>query len=89
MTEREIERKVDAAVMGAHITPAMRGWATALCRQNPDSFDAFIGSFPPAYAYLFKGSGLDGRPIPRSEAPQSDTASGIAAQLGLDPKRLA
>ena len=88
MTEREVERKVDAAVMGAYITPAMRGWATALCRQNPDSFDAFIGSFPPAFAHLFAGSGLDRRPIPRSEAPPQDSASGIAAQLGLDPKRL-
>ena len=88
MTEREVERKVEAAVMGAYITPAMRGWATALCRQNPDSFDAFIGSFPPAFAHLFAGSGLDRRPIPRSEAPPQDSASGIAAQLGLDPKRL-
>lgn len=43
--------KVDDAVKKGHILPPMKAWATALCRQNEASFDAFIAGSVPAYGH--------------------------------------
>jgi phage I-like protein len=79
--ERDIEAKVGAAVKGAYITPAMRDWATELCRSNPDSFDTFISSQPPAWGHILT-SQFDG--IDQTSAPrETEMESHICRQLGL------
>ena len=60
VAEREVTAAVDAAGKGGHITPGMRGWATALCRQDPDSFAEFVGSSLAPYAHLSERVGLSG-----------------------------
>lgn len=88
MTEREVEAKVEAAVMSAHISPAMRDWATALCRENPASFDAFLSSSAPMFGHLFERKKAFDRAPGVTGTPARDAAGDIASQLGLDPKRL-
>jgi phage I-like protein len=39
--------KVTAAMQSGKVSPAMRDWALALCRSNPDSFDEFVSRVPP------------------------------------------
>lgn len=51
--ESDVEAMVTDALDNGFITPGMRDWATALCRQDPDSFAQFTKSATPAYAYLF------------------------------------
>ena len=58
--------KVEDALRKGYITPAMRGWATALCAQDPDSFDAFITTSAPAYADLTKPSHMTAAPPGRA-----------------------
>ena len=83
--------KVEDALRKGYITPAMRGWATALCAQDPDSFDAFIAKSAPAYAHLTKPSHMTGAPPGRTttgRTDDSDAAAAICAQLGLPPGSL-
>ena len=83
--------KVEDALRKGYITPAMRGWATALCAQDPDSFDAFITKSAPAYAHLTKPSHMTGTPPGKSatgRTDDSDAAAAICAQLGLPPGSL-
>ncbi|WP_296643740.1 phage protease, partial [Roseinatronobacter sp.] len=85
------QSRVSEAMREGYITPAMQGWAVALCRQDPDSFDRFIASSPPAFGHLFEGSGA------RSMAPekrfstsaQSAEEMAVCSQLGIDPAKLA
>lgn len=82
--DQEAETLVDAAMSEGYLTPAMREWAVALCRQDRDSFDAFVQSATPAYAHLFRAPLA--RPLNRSRAPASDPlAQAICSQLGIDP----
>ena len=87
MSEREAEAKVDTALNGGYITPAMVPWATSLCRQNPEAFDGFLTSSAPAWAHLFRRRDHLGQP-PRSTRERQDAAAEIAAQLGLSPDAL-
>lgn len=86
MSERDAVTKVEKAVDGGYITPAMRDWAVALCKASPDSFDGFLTSATPAYAHLFTTIAAN-RQVPNSVQPEADPNS-VAAILGLDPKRL-
>lgn len=53
LAEEAASRKVDDATRALDIPHAMRDWALALCRSNPDSFDAFLKATPgPAFAHL-------------------------------------
>lgn len=87
LSEREATAMVDDAVMGGYITPAMKPWAVALCTQDPASFKSFMASSAPAYAHLFKPSGLHRSQLTDAAtiAPATDVAM-MAEQLGLDPK---
>lgn len=84
MREDEARARVDAAISGGCLPPAMRDWAVAHCRQDPASFDAFLDAVSPAFACLFEAS-------PAARAPQTDdgaAAERIARQLGLAPDAL-
>ncbi|MFJ1294137.1 phage protease [Paracoccus yeei] len=87
MSEREAEAKVDTALNGGYITPAMVPWATALCRQDPKAFDGFLASSAPAWAHLFRPALNLQRPQTASRE-RADAAAEIAAQLGLPPDAL-
>ena len=88
LSEEAATTKVEVALRKGYITPAMRGWATALCAQDPDSFDAFIAKSNPAYAHLTKPSHMTGAPPGRTATgcrDDSDAAAAICAQLGPSP----
>ena len=89
LRESEVERRVKEAVMGGYIAPGMKDWATALCRDNPVHFDAFLSAAMPAYAHFFKPI-IAGRapPMAGGAAAASPEAQAICAQLDLDPKAL-
>lgn len=81
------EAKIDTALNGGYITPAMVSWATALCRQDPKAFDSFPASSAPAWAHLFRPA-LN-RQLPQTASRErADAAAEIAAQLGLPPDAL-
>jgi len=90
-SEQQAQSRVAEAMREGYITPAMKDWAVALCRQDPDSFDRFIASSPPAFGHLFGPSGA------RSMAPekrfstsaQSAEEMAVCSQLGIDPAKLA
>lgn len=79
---------VQTAMDRGCITPAMRPWATALCRSDPASFDTFVETAGPVFAYLFEPKKLP--PLPGA-APvfADDTETAIARNLGIDPDALA
>lgn len=82
LSEQAIARRVDDAVLTGVITPGMREWATALCSQDPDSFDTFVHSVGPVFGHLFKTR--EGKqPETGNTFGQSPEAESIAAQLGL------
>ncbi len=83
--------KVEDALRKGYITPAMRGLATALCTQDPDSFDGFIAKSTPAYAHLTKPSHMTGTPpgiTATGRSDDGDAAAAICARLGLPPGSL-
>lgn len=86
--EKEAEALVEAAMSEGYLTPGMRDWAIDLCRQDRDSFDAFLSSAPPAFAHL--GQPPLGRPLDPKRAHAGDPlAEAVCHQLGLDPRDLA
>ncbi len=86
--ESDVETMVTKALESGYITPGMRDWATALCRQNPDSFAEFTDSAAPAYAHLFKPAiGGGTAPEPRSRA-YDEAELAICAQLDIEPGTL-
>lgn len=87
MRESEAKARVELAMNAGHITPAMRGWATALCQQDPESFETFIAKSPAPYAHLTREL-VPGRPpgsSPQNQAQASDGEAAICEQLGLKP----
>jgi phage I-like protein len=88
-SEREAETKVSEAMSNGYLSPAMRGWALALCKQSPASFDGFIASAIPQFEHFFQPSQLGSRPPQQSRvADNSSEALAICAQLGLKPEDL-
>ena len=85
--EGDVAATVNDALSKGFITPGMRDWATALCRQDPESFAAFTTAAPPAFAHLFdtvekpsmkdQGSGI-----------HDDAELAICKQLDLEPGTL-
>ena len=89
MRETEAEAKIGAAIKEGHITPAMRPWATALCRQDPALFDDFLAKSPAPFAHLSRLLTLGNAFGTASEkAAHSAEAAAICAQLGLSPDAL-
>ncbi len=86
--ESDIEAMVSDAIDNGFITPGMRDSATALCRQDPDSFVEFTTSAPPAYAHLFKPA-IGGLPATDLKSRAFDEAElAICAQLDIEPGTL-
>lgn len=82
----EAEHRVAAALDAGHITPALKPWALALCRQDPASFDRFVGSSPAPFAHLVEPV-LAGRQPPGgggSAAGRSEDERAICRQLGIE-----
>lgn len=44
--EGQAAAKVEAAMLAGKVSPAMKGWALALCAQNADAFDQFVATAP-------------------------------------------
>lgn len=89
MRESDAVARVDAALRDGHITPALSGWAKALCMQDAASFETFIARSPAPYAHLHRQLVNGAPPVQRSEtALASQEEATICAQLGLKPEAL-
>ncbi|MDP2739894.1 MAG: phage protease [Pseudorhodobacter sp.] len=82
MSERAVSGRVEDALRRGFITPAMRSWATALCAQDPASFERFMTSSVPAYAHLTREL-LPTAFASQTAAQGSAEAEAICRQLGL------
>lgn len=74
-----------------YLSPAMRDWATALCRSDEASFDTFMASSVPAFAHLFAPPMDHMKKPPPATAHRregSPEAEALCAQLGLPPGSL-
>lgn len=88
MSERAADKRVGEALAAGYITPAMRPWALALCREKPESFETFLSSSMPAYAHFLHPIIPTGKPPAASAAALSPEAQAICRQLDLDPEAL-
>jgi phage I-like protein len=88
-SEERANQKVSEALRLGHISPALKDWATALCRSDEASFDRFVANSVPQFGHLFTPSHAAGEP-PRSHhhKASSDLANAICSQLGLKPGSL-
>jgi len=82
MSERAVSGKVEDALRRGFITPAMRPWATALCAQDPESFERFLASSVPAFAHLGREL-LPAAFVSQATVQGSAEAEAICRQLGL------
>ena len=84
--------KVRVALQQGYITNGMKDWALALCQTDEGSFDNFLATTGPSFAYLSKSAGIEGLPpgqSHRAAESESETEAAICAQLGLKPGTLA
>ena len=89
LSEGRTQAKVDEALRSGHISPAMRGWATALCFNDEASFERFVSSSIPQFAHLMKPMQRPGLAPGQTRQDQgSEFADAICAQLGLKPGSL-
>jgi len=87
MRKADAKAKVDDALRKGHLTPAMRGWASALCMSDPGSFDDFMSRSAAPYASLHRTLLPNGY-VGTSQTPSvSDAEQAICSQLGLTPGR--
>lgn len=87
MNEQTAAAMVQKAFDEGYLTPAMRGWATALASQDPDSFKAFLGTAPRPFSHLLTPMQRPLSPV-AAQDDDSDEAAAICAQLGLRPGSL-
>jgi phage I-like protein len=87
-SEDQARRKVDKALQSGHLSPAMKDWATALCRSDEASFDRFIASSIPQFAHLSTTIVPPGPPGVRRGSDNDELADAICSQLGLQPGSL-
>lgn len=88
-SEERADQKVADALRLGLIPPAMKDWATALCRSNEASFDSFIASTGPAFSSLLQPSHVAARlPQSRQDRAGAEIADAICSQLGLKPGAL-
>lgn len=88
-SEERAKQKVSNALRLGHIPPAMKNWATALCRSDEASFDTFIADIGPAFSGLLQSSHTAKLPpLSPQDRAGSDLANAICSQLGLKPGSL-
>ncbi|MCU0905548.1 MAG: phage protease [Tabrizicola sp.] len=88
-SEDRAKVKVGEALRLGHIPPAMKDWATALCRSDEASFDRFLASSAPAFSALLRPSHIAAvPPASRQDRNGSELADAICSQLGLKPGSL-
>lgn len=90
MSEYQVEAKVAQALRNGHITPGMKDWASALCRQSAASFDQFIANSASPFAHLSTSFTHMTASPDRDNATQAETAlaASICRQLGLSETAL-
>lgn len=88
LNEKAAEALVQEAYENGQLTPAMRGWATSIARESPESFREFLSSAPNAYRNLLQPILPNRPPDRRLRGDDSDEAAAICAQLGLKPGTL-
>jgi phage I-like protein len=87
-TESDATRAADAAIAAGKLTPAMRDWAVATCRENPAGFAEFVDKMPAVFAHLSKISHATAAPPPRgaqSGAGLTAEQLAICRNLGIAP----
>jgi phage I-like protein len=87
-SEGQARQKADKALQSGHLSPAMKDWATALCRSDEASFDRFIASSIPQFAHLSKTVVPPGPPGAGRSSEADQLADAICSQLGLKPGAL-
>ena len=88
-SEQRAAHKVNEALRLGHLSPAMKDWATALCRKDEASFDRFLASSLPQFADLSRPLITSALPPGSRSASQSEElADAICSQLGLKPGTL-
>ncbi len=88
-SEERAGQKVAEALRLGQISPAMKAWATALCRSDEASFDRFVESTGAPFAHLLRSSHAVGQPPgSRQDRAGSELADAICSQLGLKPGTL-
>ncbi len=89
MNEATATNRIDRAVEDGHLTPAMRDWATALCRQDPASFDRFLETSGKPYQHIGKRLSPSGAaPRGMDGADLGGDVQAMCRQLGLKPDDL-
>lgn len=88
MNEQAAAAMVEKAYEDGHLTPAMRGWATALANQDPESFRTFVSKSPRPYAHLFNRSRTETRAEQPAQGDESEEAAAVCSLLGLKPGTL-
>ena len=88
-SEERAAQKVDDALRSGYLSPAMKDWATALCRTDEASFDRFLASSVPQFAHLSWSVITSVRPPgSRADRHSEELADAICSQLGLKPGSL-
>ncbi|TDL83899.1 phage protease [Meridianimarinicoccus aquatilis] len=91
MSEDKARKTVDDATSQGYITPGMRGWAIALCTQDPERFEEFLTCSVPPYAHLsqMQTHGANAGSHRTSGAPAQGDEAEIFKHMGVDPAKLA
>lgn len=88
-SQERAAQKVDDAMRSGHLSPAMKDWATALCRSDEASFDRFLTSSVPQFAHLSRPAVPSALPPgSRVDRQSEELADAICSQLGLKPGSL-
>ena len=88
-SQERASQKVNDALHSGHLSPAMKDWATSLCRSDEASFDRFVASSIPQFAHLSRSVIPSALPPGSPATRQSDElADAICSQLGLKPGSL-
>jgi hypothetical protein len=87
MQEAQASAMVEKAFDEGYLTPAMRGWATALVNEDPESFRTFLAKAPRPFADFFKPVNRyqPGRTGDVDQGHDLDEAAAICSLLGLKP----
>lgn len=89
LSQAQVDKAVSAAMDAGQVSPAMRGWATALASQDPDAFQGFLKTMPPVFAAMLK-SDFSNRPAaPPANGDGSGLNAGqlaVCSQMGMSPE---